>query len=225
MNNIKTLLLTALLPLSFQLHADLAIISPSPSCTNDAGNEVSDYAQLRDGTVIHLTTGLMWTQCSLGAVFFWQNDIAYCELTDVPTNQFTEVLNTSMTKPSTATSGYYRTAGHDDWRIPNVKELMSIVRSCDTADGFVNGEVFPSQLSLIADSGPSNARVRTNVFDTSTPVLPGYPGKTNEQANGSRYCLSMANTGLNLFPCEKTSAARVRLVRSATAEDYARIPQ
>ncbi|MCD8523776.1 MAG: DUF1566 domain-containing protein [Saccharospirillaceae bacterium] len=167
----------------------------------------------------------MWTQCSLGAVFSWQNDRAYCNITDVPANQITAVLHSSLSQPSTATSGYYRTANHADWRIPNVKELMSIVRSCDTSDGFVNSDIFPDQVSIEPNAGSGATTVRTNVFDTSTPVLPGYPGKTTEQANGSRYCLSMANTGLNLFPCEKTSAARVRLVRTATAEDYARIPK
>lgn len=214
MNNIKTLLLTALLPLSFQLHADLMF--PVPSCFNDAGNEDNNYAALGDGTVIHLTTGLMWTQCSLGAVFSWQNDQAYCNITDVPANQITAVLHSTMSLPSTATSGYYRTANHADWRIPNVKELMSIVRSCDVGDGFVNAEIFPDQVSIEPNTGSGGTSVRTNVFDTSTPIVGN---------DGARYCLSMANTGLSLTACEKTSAARVRLVRTATAEDYARIPQ
>ncbi|MEW5816569.1 MAG: DUF1566 domain-containing protein, partial [Spirochaetota bacterium] len=58
-----------------------------------------------DGTVIDLVTGLMWikdpTQAGLGSPMYWYDAINACENLDF--------------------------AGHDDWRLPNINELMSIV--------------------------------------------------------------------------------------------------
>jgi len=58
-----------------------------------------------DGTVVDLATGLMWikdpVQAGLGSPMYWYDAINACENLDF--------------------------AGHDDWRLPNINELMSIV--------------------------------------------------------------------------------------------------
>jgi hypothetical protein len=58
-----------------------------------------------DGTVIDLVTGLMWVkdlvQAGLGSRMYWYDALNVCENLDF--------------------------AGHDDWRMPNINELMSIV--------------------------------------------------------------------------------------------------
>ena len=58
-----------------------------------------------DGTVVDMATGLMWLKdpqaAGLGMTMYWYDAINACE------------------------NLFY--AGHDDWRLPNINELMSIV--------------------------------------------------------------------------------------------------
>ncbi len=54
-----------------------------------------------DGTVTDGATGLMWTKADSGKGLDWEHALAHAEALD--------------------------TAGHDDWRLPNAKELQSIV--------------------------------------------------------------------------------------------------
>ena len=65
-----------------------------------------DYGENRfvnngDGTISDLATGLMWARADSGRTMNWQQALAYCE--------------------------NLKLAGHDDWRLPNAKELQSIV--------------------------------------------------------------------------------------------------
>ena len=62
---------------------------------------INDFVDNGDGTVTDAATGLMWARDDSGAGMDWQAALAYAE-----------------------TSGL---AGHDDWRLPNSKELQSIV--------------------------------------------------------------------------------------------------
>ncbi len=82
-----------------------------------------------DGTVIHTKTGLMWKRCAEeqewnGATctgnagyFNWEEALAV------------------------ATSSTF--AGYADWRVPNIKELQSIVESCGYSPA-INQEIFPA---------------------------------------------------------------------------------
>ncbi|MFC1736617.1 DUF1566 domain-containing protein, partial [Candidatus Hydrogenedentota bacterium] len=75
-----------------------------------------DYAEniftdLDDGTIMDVGTGLMWMKTDSGATMNWEEALEYAE------------------------NLVY--AGHDDWRLPNAKELQSIVdynRAPDAAD-------------------------------------------------------------------------------------------
>ena len=59
------------------------------------------FVDNRDGTISDLATGLMWAAADGGQALDWQRALAYCE--DLAL------------------------AGHRDWRLPNAKELQSIV--------------------------------------------------------------------------------------------------
>jgi hypothetical protein len=111
---------------SFLLAAgtDAACISTIPATTPTARFIVNG-----DGTVIDTRTGLMWMRCSLGqawtgttctgtaAQYVWADALAQAQ-----------------------SSSY---AGHSDWRVPNVKELVSIVeRRC--AYPAINTDLFPA---------------------------------------------------------------------------------
>lgn len=54
-----------------------------------------------DGTISDLATGLMWAKADSGKPLDWQHALAYCE--------------------------HLKLAGHADWRLPNAKQLQSIV--------------------------------------------------------------------------------------------------
>lgn len=61
----------------------------------------NDFVDNGDGTVTDLATGLVWQQADDGVTRNWEDALAYAE---------------GLTL-----------AGHDDWRLPNAKELQSIV--------------------------------------------------------------------------------------------------
>jgi len=89
-----------------------------------------------DGTITDLATGLMWAQDDSGAAWAdglnWEEALAYVE-----------AMNTA---------GYL---GYSDWRLPNVKELQSIVdysRSPDTANSAAIDPVF-NATPIINESG------------------------------------------------------------------------
>lgn len=72
---------------------------------------VNDFVDNGDGTVTDQATGLTWQQVDSGRAMTWQEAIGYAENLEY--------------------------AGHSDWRLPNAKELQSIVdysRAPDAAD-------------------------------------------------------------------------------------------
>jgi len=79
----------------------------------------SDYSVHSNGSVTHNTTGLMWQQCALGHSY--NNASNTCDGTA-----------SSVTWAQALTSASTNTfLGHNDWRLPNIKELASIVeRAC-----------------------------------------------------------------------------------------------
>ena len=62
---------------------------------------INDFVDNEDGTVTDNATGLMWQQSDDGNTYDWEEAMSYCE-------------NLNL-------------AGYSDWRLPNVKELQSIV--------------------------------------------------------------------------------------------------
>ncbi|MBN1350711.1 DUF1566 domain-containing protein [candidate division KSB1 bacterium] len=65
---------------------------------------VNDFVNNNNGTITDRATGLMWTQADNGEAVLWQDALAY---------------------PQQKNAENY--LGHNDWRLPNVKELQSIV--------------------------------------------------------------------------------------------------
>jgi len=62
---------------------------------------VNEYTENSDGTITDNATGLIWTQSDSGEGVLWEDALSYAEDAE--------------------------TAGYDDWRLPNVKELQSII--------------------------------------------------------------------------------------------------
>jgi hypothetical protein len=106
-------------------------ISQAGQCWNNLppSNPDAVYQDHGNGTVTDTRTGLMWKQCSEGQfwspgtcsgkpiVFTWSQALAWAE---------------------TATF-----AGHADWRVPNIKELLSLVEDCRVSPA-INDVLFPN---------------------------------------------------------------------------------
>lgn len=75
------------------------------------------FMKNNDGTVTHHSTGLMWKVCSEGQV--WNE--GGCD-SSATAHNWQEALH--IPQMLNSGGGY---AGYSDWRLPNVKELMSIV--------------------------------------------------------------------------------------------------
>ncbi len=99
-----------------------------------------------DGTITDNATGLMWQQADDGVPRDWENSLSYAE-------------NLSL-------------AGHSDWRLPNAKELHSIVdytRSPQTSDSPAINPIF----SVTQITDPDGNTEQYPYFWTSTSHLDG----------------------------------------------------
>jgi len=108
----------------------------------------NNYTDNGDGTISDAATGLMWQQTDNGAGVLWSDALATCEALTL--------------------------AGHDDWRLPNAKELQSIVdysRSPDTTSSAAIDPVFDVS-SITNEAG-----------DADFPFF--WTGTTHASSNGS----------------------------------------
>jgi len=106
----------------------------------------SRYTLHNDGTATDTVTGLMWKVCSEGQT--WDSSPACTGLVTGMT------WATALAQPSTLnSSGGF--AGHSDWRLPNSKELSSLV-ALNCSNPAINAVIFPATPS--------------NVFWSSSPL-------------------------------------------------------
>jgi len=93
----------------------------------------TDFVDHNDGTVTHSPTGLMWKVCAEG--YSWS--AGGCATSGAISHHWDDALQV----PSTLNvSGGF--ANHFDWRLPNIKELTSIIEiACDMPA--INNTVFP----------------------------------------------------------------------------------
>ena len=110
------------------------------ACTADNPNTASaiettptaDFTVNGNGTVTHKKTGLMWKVCQEG------KSGAACATGNEALMDWSDALN----RANVANSAAF--AGHADWRLPNVKELESILERCGF-NSAINKVIFPSQ--------------------------------------------------------------------------------
>jgi hypothetical protein len=110
----------------------------------------NDFHDNGDGTIPDRATGLIWQKTDSGKALNWEEALAYAR--------------------------HLNLAGHDDWRLPNAKELQSIVdytRAPDAADKAAQG---PAVDPIFQITDPES------YFWTSTTHLEGRPGMAGSQA-------------------------------------------
>jgi len=149
----------------------ICIGQASAACvgTITANTPTADFVDHGNGTVTHTRTGLMWKQCSEGlsgascaigtaTVHTWQAAL-----------QLAETLNVG--------GGF---ATFTDWRVPNQKELKSIVeRQCDTPS--INATIFPATLNNWYWSASPSAGGAANARFVS--FFNGYDGVNGKTSN------------------------------------------
>lgn len=110
-------------------------------CTNasilPSTDESTEFDQFADGTVIDNSTGLMWMSCALGQSWTTTDNTCTGSPIKMQWNQMSEVAKFNQ-------SGGF--AGKQDWRLPNINELRSIVEDC-RSDPAINTVLFPNTAS------------------------------------------------------------------------------
>lgn len=166
-----------------------------------AGND-DNYQISSQGWVLHKNTGLVWQPCLQGMVY--ENGICTGDASELTWSQALQAAQTSLS------------FDRNDWRLPNVKELASLLEfSCSSK---VNEVAFPDQpldstlwTNTVGAPSPGNSYsqgvVTVRFYDYLPPL--------NNSFSNSPYSYAPFMKG------EAPTTSRVaRLVRNATAEDY-----
>ena len=135
MNKYIYLLISLSLPLSL----------PAQTIKDYIDNDWPDarYEVHGDGTVTDKVTSLMWLQCSLGQTYA---DNTCSDANDATEHNWQDALEAAEGSDF---------ASHTDWRLPNIKELSSLVAR-DRHEPTINIEAFPNtSSSFYWSSSPS----------------------------------------------------------------------
>lgn len=103
------------------LHCQVPFAAQTCNGAIRASTPDSDFTVHEDGTATHHKTGLMWLRDPLPGTHTWEQALAQAQ-----------------------TASY---AGYSDWRLPNIKELASIVET-HCYDPAINLNIFPASPSL-----------------------------------------------------------------------------
>ena len=141
----NTTLKTALVFSFFNFHSSFATAQECNSAV-PATTPNSAFTVHNDGTVTHNTTGLMWKVCSEGQT--WNAGDSSCS-GSASTHTWQQALQIPQTL--NVGGGY---AGHSDWRLPNLKELKSIVE-LQCSYPAINAAVFSNIPAFYWSSSPS----------------------------------------------------------------------
>ncbi|MDD3519210.1 MAG: DUF1566 domain-containing protein [Chromatiales bacterium] len=105
-------------------------------CTVGLTRPDDRYANQLDGTITDMITGLTWKQCSEGQIW---DDVSGCTAT---AGAF--IWQDALQRAEDVNAGDAgENLGHDDWRLPNVKELRSLVEAACHGPA-INQTLFPA---------------------------------------------------------------------------------
>jgi len=112
---------------------------------------VNLFQNNNDGTISDLATGLMWQQADNGSGMDWEHALAYAQ---------------------TQNNANY--LGHNDWRLPNTKELQSLVDYTRSPYATIAANVGPAINALFSCTGILNDGGKADYpyYWTSTSAIP-----------------------------------------------------
>ncbi|WP_043761604.1 DUF1566 domain-containing protein [Aeromonas taiwanensis] len=130
-------LLTLLLCLGSPLALAIAICDDTLPRTSPT----SRFLDHGNGTVTDRGTGLTWMRCQLGQT--WRDQSCSGEPTRLYWQQALLTAERIRTEPSHALHGF---GGHNDWRLPTIKELASLLESACYKPA-LNETIFPRAMA------------------------------------------------------------------------------
>ncbi len=129
------------------------------NCTNaniqPSTDETVNFVIGTDGTVTDTSTGLMWMRCSVGQT--WVQSSQSCTGTALKGGWALLIQVNAFN----AGGGF---AGMQDWRLPNINELRSIVEDC-RSNPAINTVLFPNTPSAKYWSTSTYAGLVTNAWE------------------------------------------------------------
>lgn len=175
----KKLLLAAAITLSFSAMA----VEQACEMSFDATTPTARFIDNNDGTVTDQATKLIWMRCSVGQN--WNNETKYCD--GMPVTVFWQgALQAADNAKNNQENKLYHFADKTNWRVPNIKELVSI-REQRCVHPAMNSVIFPnvdaiaqaeggysylwSSTPVIADEGIMNLDVTAGAVVASTSVV------------------------------------------------------
>lgn len=171
-----------LLPAGAQATAGCQAANPQANIPEDT--PTADFS-LSGATVSHSSTGLMWDRCPLG--MSWDSNTSSCTGT-AGSYTWQQALQASVAANANNHLGY------SDWRVPNRRELNSIIERCGHSPA-INQEVFPDT----PGTGGGSAE-----FWSASSYVPLPPAQA---------WIVIFNYG-HLYSKDKGGGGRVRLVRN-----------
>ncbi len=139
-NLFALVVLLALLATGLEAHAVAVCTAANPNASVIESTPTSAFTDNGNGTVTHTLTGLIWKRCAEGQT--WSGATCTGGATTFNwANALIQAKNASF-------------AGQTDWRLPNLKELESIVESCGYSPS-INQTLFPATPASYFWSGSS----------------------------------------------------------------------
>ena len=165
-----------------------------------ATNPDAIYTVHGDGTVTDNRTGLMWKQCLEGQ--------------DAANNCANSGTNMTWKNALTHAEGH-TFAGYSDWRLPNSKELESLVEHC-RENPAINKQIFLNALPSRVWSGSPYAGVSNNAWY----VHFGY-GNANYDLRSYSYRVRLVRAGQSFAPLPALSAVALQGTPTASSATVA----
>ena len=145
------------------------------------------------GTITDQRTGLMWMQCTYGETYDSTNN--NCSTSSATQENWQTAFDEVAAANNTANENT-GTFGYTDWRLPNRKELGSIV-DLGSSSPAINKDIFPS--------------TKTGHYWTSTPSSVNVDGDSN--ADDEAFTINFNDGAYGSLDRAETTTAYIRLVR------------
>jgi Protein of unknown function (DUF1566)/Secretion system C-terminal sorting domain len=130
---------------------------------------INNYSDNGDGTISDDATGLMWQQADDATTRDWETSLSYAEGLSL--------------------------AGYDDWRLPNAKELHSILDYTRCPD-ITNSPAIDPLFSCTSFNDPSGASGQYGYYWTGSPLMDG----PNPYSDASYICFGEAQGEMEAPP-------------------------
>ena len=181
----------------FAIQVQAACTAGNPNVLTVEDTPTTDFTNNGDGTVTHGLTGLMWKQCAEGLS---------------GTDCLTGTAATMSWSSALQSASSDTTAGYSDWRLPNQRELISILETCGYAPA-INQVIFPNTpLASYFWSASSSVAAPSYALHVYF-----YEGGSNEAIKTATYNVRLVRSGQSLDTFDALSPQLSALSVSGTS--------